>query len=286
MKNTNKYPVYIVSKGRAERPYTAEMLYDDGVDFRIVVEPAEAQAYREALPYARVEVLPFENLGVGSYPARNWCWEHSLTLGAHRHWVLDDNIRGFMRLHQGNRRYINAQTALHYMERFVDRYTNVAIAGPDYNYLISPTESKPFKLNRHVYSAMLIENSLPFRWRLKYNEDVDLCLQALTQGYCTVLFYTFLIDKISTTAKLPGGNQTELYQGNDPKKKLEKARTLYRQWPNLVQIVQRYNRPHHYVDWNQFTQPLDRRDDLDWTKIAAESPQLTLVSLPKSTTEN
>jgi len=34
-------------------------------------------------------VLPFSNLGLGSYPARNWCWEHAISEGHAFHWILD-----------------------------------------------------------------------------------------------------------------------------------------------------------------------------------------------------
>ena len=46
-----------------------------------------------------------------------------------------------------------------------------------------------------VYSTLLIDNSLDIRWRGRYNEDTDLCLQALSLGYCTVNFNAFLIVK-------------------------------------------------------------------------------------------
>ena len=101
------------------------------------------------------------------------------------------------------------------MEDFSDRYSNVAVAGFNYLYFVTKETLKPFSINTHVYSGMLITNNIPYRWRLKYNEDVDLCLQALHGGMCTILMNAFLIDKVSTTVKMKGGNQTELYQNND-----------------------------------------------------------------------
>lgn len=49
-----------------------------------------------------------------------------------------------------------------------------------------------------------------------------------------------------------GGNQDELYKGNDPKKKLLKAKMLESVWPQYAKTVIRFNRYHHYVDWNVF----------------------------------
>jgi hypothetical protein len=86
----NKYPIYIVSKGRYENPLTAKFFKKDNVSFKIVVEPQEYEKYCQSVGKEYVLKLPFANLGVGSYPARNFCWEHSIKNGHDRHWVFDD----------------------------------------------------------------------------------------------------------------------------------------------------------------------------------------------------
>ena len=75
------YPVYIVSKGRHDTPLTARCFEQDQVDYQIVVEPQEFDAYAQVLGEHRVLKLPFSNLGMGSTPARNWIWEHSKQAG-------------------------------------------------------------------------------------------------------------------------------------------------------------------------------------------------------------
>jgi hypothetical protein len=100
---------------------------------------------------------------------------------------------------------------------------------------------------------MLIKNDLPYRWRLKYNEDVDLCLQVLHNNGKTASCVYYTQDKTSTTAKMKGGNQDELYKGNDPKKKLLKAKMLEAVWPQYAKTVIRFNRYHHFVDWKIFS---------------------------------
>lgn len=245
------YPIYIVSKGRWEKPYTAQCFLNNNIDFSIVVEPQEYEKYKTTIPERNIKILPFSNLGLGSYPARNWCWENSIENEHSKHWIFDDNIRGFSRLNNGSRKPTNPILAIESAESFVDRYKNIALSGFNYRYFVTKLTKYPFVSNVHVYSALLIDNYLPFRWRLKYNEDVDLCLQALTRGYCTVLLNAFLIDKISTSAKLKGGNQDELYKGNDPIKKALKAQTLAEMWPQYVKIVKRFNRPHHAINWKK-----------------------------------
>jgi len=247
-----QYPVYIISKGRAFNPLTAKHFQREGLPFIMAVEPQEADEYSKAVGRENLLVLPFANLGLGSYPARNYCWEHAKAAGNAYHWILDDNILHWRKWVNGFRaKWDKIHDAFSYVESYTNR-NHVDIAGfEEYNFCPRPTK-KPFKRNCHVYSAMLIKSSLPYRWRLKYNEDVDLCLQVLHDGGTTASCMYYLQNKVSTSAKMKGGNQTDLYQGNDPRKKLLKAKMLEAVWPQYAKTVIRFGRYHHYVDWKVF----------------------------------
>lgn len=246
-----KYPIYIVSKGRSKNHQTPKIFLESNIDFLIAVEPQEYDDYCKTIPEKYVLKLPFSNLGLGSFPARNHCWQHSIERGYDKHHLFDDNIRCFSRLNKGKRTKTDPLLALKTLETFTDRYKNVAISGFNYRYFVTRETNKPFFINTHVYSAMLIRNDIPYRWRLKYNEDVDLCLQALTNKYCTILLNAFLVDKTSTSAKMKGGNQDELYKNNDDSKKALKASSLKQVWPKYVDVIYRFNRPHHHIAWNK-----------------------------------
>jgi hypothetical protein len=264
----NKYPIYIVSKGRYDNPLTAKLFEKDQVNYHIVVEPQEYDQYCEALGKHNVIKLPFENLGVGSYPARNYAWEHSIKQGYLRHWCFDDNIRAFRRLNKGRRIPVNSLKAIQILEDFTDRYLNVGITAFNYVKFVTDDTKKPFYLNVHAYSAMLINNDMPFRWRMKYNEDVDLCLQVLDNKYCTLLFNALMCHKVSTVEKMQGGNQTDLYKGNAYEKKVLKARSLEEIWPQYCETKMRFNRPHHYVNWKKhFKHPLVKNPNYNWNKL-------------------
>lgn len=256
-----KSPIYIVSKGRAYNPKTAKIFIKAQIPFKIAIEEQEYKEYAKVIPKEFIAVLPFSNLGLGSYPARNWCWEDSIKNGFSHHFLFDDNIISFNRLNNGKRiRHWDPYEALNCLEEFTNRYSNVAISGYNYSYFVTKQTNKPFFLNTHVYSGMLIRNDIPFRWRLKYNEDVDLCLQALHNKWCTILLNVFLIEKTSTVQKQKGGNQTELYKNNDEKKKALKSFSLQKVWPQYVKVVYRFNRPHHQISWNKFfKQPLKKQ---------------------------
>jgi hypothetical protein len=270
----NKYPVYIVSKGRHDCCLTANFFIKDGLDFLIAVEPQEYDLYAQQYEERYLLRLPFSNLGLGSYPARNYCWEHSMKNGHSRHWVFDDNIGRIRRLNKGKRIEVDTSKALYLIEDFTDRYTNVAISGFQYQMFVTRETRHPIQFNCHVYSAMLIKNDIPYRWRMKYNEDVDLCLQVLHDNWCTVLFNAVVVQKTSTIVKMKGGNQTELYFNNDHTKKTIKAMSLQEMWPQYAQTKMRFNRPHHYVDWSVFKQPLIRRTDIDWNEVAGRNQNL------------
>ena len=254
-----KYPIYVVSKGRPDTALTAKLFAKHGIQYKIVVEPQEASAYKNSLGSDSVLTLPFSNKGVGSFPARNWIWEHSKKQGHKRHWIYDDNIRRFRIFAKAKRPETDPIRAISSVEKLTDKYTNVAISGFNYQYFVTRQTKRPFTINTHVYSAMLIDNKIPFRWRLKYNEDVDLCLQALSNNYCTILVNAFLVDKVSTVTKMKGGNQTELYQDNKKERKVVKACSLQTIWPQYVNVVTRFNRPHHQIAWKKhFQQPLKK----------------------------
>ena len=246
-----KYPIYIISKGRWESRLTAKALDKMNVSYHIVVEPQEYDNYAKVIDKEKIYVLPFSNLGQGSIPARNWVWEHSISMGAERHWVIDDNIQDFYRLHKNINYHLKTGAGFRVIEDFVDRYENFAMAGMQYEGLTLRNAKKksPFILNTRIYSIILLKNDLPQRWRGRYNEDTDLSLRFLKAGYCTILFYIFNADKVATL-RMKGGNTDSVYA--DTNNRLEFAQSLQRQHPDVVKVVWKYNRWHHQVDYRPF----------------------------------
>lgn len=262
-----KYPVYVISKGRHETRMTSRCFEAMGLPYRIVVEPQEFDAYAAHIDKQKILVLPFSNLNRGSIPARNWVWEHSISEGHERHWICDDNIRNMFRFNRNNRIPMRTPTGFAVMEQFVDRYTNLAMAGPQY-FMFAPKRwaktLPPVSFNTRVYSCILLSNAdHGLRWRGKYNEDTDLSIRFLKAGYCTALFYAFLADK-QRTMTMKGGNTDLLYRMNQVfDGRLAMARSLKRQHPELVKIKWKWNRWQHSVDYRPFRgNKLIRRKDV------------------------
>ena len=263
-----RYPVYIPSKGRAiaTQQLTIKMLTRDHVPFKLVVEPQELDIYSQTFNIPKHEILTLPESGQGLIYVRNWIKQHSTAAGDERHWQLDDNMRDMYRVYGKKRLYCTAGVALRTCEDFVDRYSNVAIAGLNY-YMFGFTgkDMPPFYVNVHVYSCTLVNNAIPHHWRSVYNDDTDICLQVLADGWCTVLINAFLVDK-ETTMTVKGGNTDELYGGDG---RLKMARSLERLWPGVVETKRRFGRPQHVIKdaWRRFDTPLKLKPGIDLTTI-------------------
>jgi hypothetical protein len=244
-----KYPVYIVSKGRWESRLTSKALERMRVPYHIVVEPQEYDNYASVIDASKILTLPFSNLGLGSIPARNWIWEHAIKSGAKRHWILDDNIAWFARLHKHKKTVVTSGVCFKAAEDFVERYTNVGLAGLQYE-MFTPVKSThlPLMINTRIYSCILIRNDLPFRWRGRYNEDTDLSIRVLKAGWCTILIQAFICKKMPTMT-MKGGNTDILYKGDG---RLKMAQSLQQQHPDIVTITQRWGRWQHLVNYRPF----------------------------------
>lgn len=266
-----RYPVYIISKGRHESMFTSRSLARMKVPHYISVEPQDYDNYVKALdefklhPYVTLLILPFSNHGDGPGRARNWCWDHSISLGAERHWVLDDNISDFYRLNENQRIRVESGAIFRAAEDFVDRYENVPISGFQYRFFVAPNSKyPPYVTNTRIYSCLLIHNECKHRWRGRYNEDTDICLRVLKDGDCTVQFNAFLQGKAATQT-LKGGNTEEFYHKEgtldkeqwrdgqlNPEGTIKKSQMLVDLHPDVARVVWRYGRWHHFVDYGPF----------------------------------
>lgn len=258
-----QFPIYIVSKGRWETRQTATALDRIGVPYRVIIEEFEFACYAGVIDQSRLLILPQKYLDLydtcddrgntrskGPGAARNFAWDHSLIVEhADWHWVMDDNLDAFHRLNRNKKAVVASGTIFKCAEDFVQRYTNVAIAGFNYYSFVKEGDPvPPFVLNTRIYSCLLINNSLPHRWRGRYNEDTDLCLRALKEDWITVQFNAFLCGK-TTTQRMAGGNNEEFYKLEGTRAKSEMIEKLH---PDVARVVWRFNRWHHHVDYRPF----------------------------------
>jgi hypothetical protein len=287
-----KFPIYVVSKTRADNCVTANYLRNMGVPYYIVVEEHQYQDYAEYHDEKHLLILDqkfldeydtFDDLGFqkskGPGAARNFAWWHSIQNGHEWHWVMDDNVFGFY-IFDDNRRIKAVDGGiLTAAEDFVQRYDNIAIAGLNYFMFVVPGGNiPPYVKNTRIYSMLLIRNDItdkdgkPFRWRGRYNEDTDLSLRVLKDGWSTVQFNAVMGDKLCTQ-KMKGGNTEEFYahEGTHHKSKM-----LEEMHPDVAKTKWRFGRRHHYVDYSPFANnPLGNKKDYEVYDYGIEFIRLT-----------
>lgn len=247
-----QFPIYIISKGRWLRRSTSKTLETMNCPYRIVVEPKEYDNYAKYISKDKIIVCPenFSERGDGGIPVRNFVWEHSIKEGHLFHWILDDNIESVERFNNNLKIKCETPTPFRVIEDFVLRYENIAMAGMNYAIFCPASEARqPIRFNERIYSCILIRNDINYRWRGKYNEDTDLSLRVLKDGWCTVLFNSFLIGKRATMTQ-NGGNTDTIYNTGDKRKAF--AESLQKQHPDVVKVVWRFNRWHHLVNYKPF----------------------------------
>jgi hypothetical protein len=238
-----RYPVYIPSKGRPGGVKVAEALGDCGIDYKIVVEPAQYDAYEEIHGGDRLLTLPEDGQGIAY--ARQWIKEHCAD---EYHWQLDDDKSFKKRVKQNGKWKEVSATAGEVMgeiETYVGEYGNVAIAGPKTAAYSSGTDKDAdgggkILFNRQVCSFLLIKTSQAAAFRAGTIEDTDYNLQVLTgrdgqdsgskhrgTPECTALFHRLLVKGPSGSKK--GGNHDGLYYGRRGELRAE----LARRWPAM-----------------------------------------------------
>ena len=260
-----KYPIYIVSKGRWKSRLTSRALEEMQVPYHIIVEKAEYDKYAAVIDPEKILITPERynqeydpfwddddpRLGPGA--ARNFAWEHSIEQGYDWHWVLDDNLDAFHRMNRNIKAEVTSGTIFRCMEDFVMRYDNIAIAGPNYyNFAKTQDALPPYVKNTRIYSCLFIRNDIPYRWRGRYNEDTDLSLRVLKDGWATLQFNAFLQGKV-TTQRMKGGNHEQFYAKDGT---YLKSKMLEDMHPDVAKVVWRFNRWHHHVDYKPFKKNL------------------------------
>jgi hypothetical protein len=238
------------------------------VDHYIAIEPQDKELYEEAfkkfkITHAKLIICPFSNHGDGPGRARNYVWDIAKANGFEYHWVLDDNIQDFYRLHKNQRIRIETGACFRASEDFIERFENVPVSGFQYRFFIAPRHRYPaYVKNTRIYSTLLIRNDCEHRWRLRYNEDTDLSLRVLKAGDCTIQFNAFLQGKCPTQT-VKGGNTEEFYhkEGSTDKEKwrdgylnsegtIKKSQLLVDMHPDVCSMVFKYGRWHHYCDYS------------------------------------
>lgn len=229
---TNKYTIYILSKGRAGRCKTVDLLKNTGLKYKLVVEPQDYDLYCSEYSSDFVIQMDENNMGV-SY-VRNFIKKYSTKLGEKYHWQLDDDISRFLIRKKGTTKNILSTPliCISVAEYCTDMFSNISISG-----ICSSTYafSKKYAVqsNRLAYQCMLINNNTEIEFaNLRAGVDWDYTLRSLEHGYCTLAFY-HIMQESAPTGVFSGGNTEIAYIGNKRKLSYESFIEL---WPGRFSI--------------------------------------------------
>lgn len=249
-----KYPIYIPSLGRCGITPTTKVLDKEEIHYFLVVEKDEYEEYKKEYGAEKVLSLPSSKYG-SVVTARNFCKEHATKAGHKRHWQLDDNITAIVQNKGGAKGDMSVSEIFNKAEEFVERYSNIGVASFAYT-TFGFLQKKPFLLNKGNASCMLFLNNTPYRFNENIIEDTDYTLQVLQDGLCTVVFYAFLVNKMSPT-KLKGGNTDTIHNIDT---RMEHIRGMKKKYPELTKIVNKFGKPRIYTGhiWRNFKQPLKK----------------------------
>jgi len=289
----NKYPIYVITKGRPNKTYTIDTLEQMGLDYYLCVEPNEYEQYiaNPKVVQSKVLILPenFSERGQGAVPVRNFVWEHAVQSGHSKHWQLDDNIHGMFRWNNNLQKKITDGVVFRVMEDFSDRYKNLGLVSPQIQSFAPhiKTNYPAVLLNTRAYCCILINHELldqrlEERWRGKYNDDTDLSLRVLSTGdICTANFLAFLSGKL-TSGRTKGG-MAKMYKNHSHDGYWKKFEALRKVWGELITFTNKKHvdgRPHHHIEYTKhFTQKLVLKEGVEKTN---EINEYNMIFGPKN----
>jgi len=225
-----KYPIYILSKGRAGNVSSYNNLKDMAPT--IFVEPQDFDEYADYYGSETLHKLPENNQGI--VYVRNYIKNYSISVGDEFHWQLDDNIINF-RIRENNKNVkCDAVNNLGMVEYITDQYDNIGASGLCHT-MFAFAKGNTVDINKQVYSCILVNNTIPVFWREDVVEDTDYSLQLLSKKYCTLLFNRMLIEKEATAVGNGGNSNTDDFR-------LKRSKGLQNHWPGWFKIKEEYGR--------------------------------------------
>tara|TARA_R110002020_G_scaffold26776_4_gene86615 strand:+ start:825 stop:2138 length:1314 start_codon:yes stop_codon:yes gene_type:complete len=212
-----KYPICVLSYDRHDKNGKTHLtLSKYKIKHYLFIEPCEKELYEEWInkDYCELVVLPsdFHLIGMGSTSVRNYILKWGREHGYERVWMLDDNIKKYLRLLQGVKNEIISNEIFTSIEKYVNRYDNVGLVSHNFNPFVNEGDCRCCIVkNNKCYSSMLIKTHEDIIFRYKHQEDNLISIEYINKGYTNLCFNHMLYDK-DTSGKNKGGNHSVIYK--------------------------------------------------------------------------
>lgn len=248
------YPVFVPSKGRAEKLLTVNLLGD--VPHSVVVEPQEYAAYVKHMPEANVICVDENDRGLAY--VRNYI----LDMGRERggwFWMLDDDISGFYRVEARRNVRTPAGVALGAAQEILEGHPAVVQGSLEYQQY-SWSARKAYVLNGYCDVCVCIDadraSMLYFREEMDLKLDRDFTLQVLSMGYDTLR-----TSKVAFASPKNGSNTGGLHSAYAQEGREEAvSRHMTSEWGgDVCQFRKKKDgRPDVKINWGHFRRTPER----------------------------
>lgn len=261
--------IYIISKGRPQC-HTARTLQkihypgkwfivcgnnDDTIDEykknwgedRILV----FDWYEEIKHTDTMDNLGFEKYPSGAVPARNATHDISRDRGELRHWQLDDDYNTFACYDPatGKNQVIKNGALLQKKMLQIAMFAHECKL-PNAGFTLSTIEAAPmnrYKYAKRVFNAHCLPSTddIYVRWRGRLNDDVINAQDIMRVGKIGIQFK--YLSTATTPTQQEAGGLTEFYKQVGT---VQKTAYAIMNAPDITELVIRFGRYHHKVDWN------------------------------------
>jgi hypothetical protein len=261
--------IFILTHGRAGRVITVETLRKCGYTgkFYIVIDDEDSQGdeYRKefgdkVLMFSKEEMSKkfdegdnFNDRRTITY-ARNACFELAEKVGCRYFMQLDDDYRAFNYKFTADRRYTESlihnldSVFLHMLNFYTDsQFLSIAFSQGGDHIGGGAGYAKAIQTKRKAMNSFLCDTQRPFKFRGRFNEDVNTYTSAQRAGG---LFLTLLgLELKQKATQANDGGITELYKKFGTYVKAFMT-IMYAPSCVIIRNMQVCDRIHHQVNWN------------------------------------
>ena len=229
----NKYPIYIVSKGRSDICTTHKILDHNGIKWYYAVEPQDYEKYCKV--FGNKKVINIEKNDMGIYYVRNFCIEHSKKKGFSKHWQVDDDLKKLFfrkmqdKLTRARKQIENPTQMLICIEEYADKIKNYG-GGCLTHDGFAFAKKNDIDFNKMIYCFKLLNNNILSRFQPNTSEDVDFSVRLLKENYVTMVFNQFSFTTPKSGSVKGGCNASVDYIKDGRKKRNLNLCKTYEGW--------------------------------------------------------
>lgn len=239
-------PVFVPSKGRPKSKLFG-MLKESGLEYYIVIEPQELEAYSEH--ENNLILLPLNDQGL--VYSRQYILTNARLKGLQWFWMLDDDITAFWMSDGTKNHPITTKQALMTAERTIKSVPGTGIGALEYQQY-SWSAKKEVTKNSYCEVCVLINAHATtgisnYDKEREMKEDRDFVLQIITNGLKSVR-----TNKISFSTPKNASNKGGLQQQYQTGKEEEASKKLSNKWPGIVTLqTKKDGRKDAKINWKK-----------------------------------